>query len=195
MPNGAGLASTHTCTLNAPSLPPKACDGHILPGPSSHSLLSIAKFCDQGCDIRFSTNVCQVFLDNVLLLEGPRDPTTNLWLLPLCPNPKEPPATGHMPHLGIPHAYQTSTKADLLKYLHAAAFSPVPSTWKAAIANNHFLTWPGLSSKAVTKHLPKSMATTQPRPPGQGPEKQAINPPTRHHQDHHQTCSYCHGPY
>jgi hypothetical protein len=102
MPNRAGLASIHTCTLNAPSLPPKACDGHILPGLSSHSLLSIAKFCNQGCDVRFSTNVCQVFLNNVLLLEGPIDPTTNLWLLPLCPKPRETPAAGHMRHLGMP---------------------------------------------------------------------------------------------
>ena len=53
------------------------------------------------------------------------------------------------------------TKHDLAKYLHAACFAPVQSTWIRAIENNHFSTWPGLSVELIKKHLPKSVATVQ----------------------------------
>jgi hypothetical protein len=46
-----------------------------------------------------------------------------------------------------------------MQYLHAACYSPVPSTWIAGIRNNQFTTWPGLTAGAVTKHLPPAMAT------------------------------------
>jgi hypothetical protein len=160
MPNGAGLESSHTCQLHVPTIPAAARDGHILPGLASHSLLSIAKFCDHGCDVRFSKDYCRIYLDDRLLLEGPRDPQTNLWLLPLCPNPSPLHPQDAPAHVSY-HAHQTSSKSELLQYLHACAYSPVPSTWKKAIDNNQYVTWPGLTTKAVTHHLPKSMATAQ----------------------------------
>ena len=51
------------------------------------------------------------------------------------------------------------THHDLVRYLHAACFAPVPSTWTKAIRNNNFITWPGLTVDLVNKHLPTSMAT------------------------------------
>ena len=51
------------------------------------------------------------------------------------------------------------THQDLVRYLHAACFSPVKSTWVKAISNNNFITWPGLTSQLVTKHLPPLEAT------------------------------------
>jgi hypothetical protein len=53
------------------------------------------------------------------------------------------------------------TKHDLVKYLHAACFAPVQSTWIRAIKNNHFSTWPGLNVELIKKHLPTSVATVQ----------------------------------
>ena len=50
-------------------------------------------------------------------------------------------------------------QADLATFLHAACFSPVPSTFIKAIDNGHFSTWPGLTTKLIKTHLPKSMAT------------------------------------
>jgi hypothetical protein len=41
LPNGEQVHSTHTCTINIPSLPPRARAAHIIPGLASHSLLSI----------------------------------------------------------------------------------------------------------------------------------------------------------
>jgi hypothetical protein len=161
MPNGDGIQSSHTCLLNLPALPPGSTKAHILPGLASHSLLSIAKFCDNGCVVQFSRNRCRILQDNNVILDGPHDPTTNLWLLPLQPKPSPiPTGTQTAPHLGF-HAHQTSTKSDLLQYLHAACYSPVTSTWLQAIRNNNFITWPGVTAPAVSKHLPPSIATTQ----------------------------------
>ena len=53
------------------------------------------------------------------------------------------------------------THLDLVRYLHAACFSPVKSTWLKAIKNNNFVTWPALTESLVTNHLPISTATVQ----------------------------------
>jgi hypothetical protein len=47
-----------------------------------------------------------------------------------------------------------NTIADRIAFYHAAAFSPVISTWCDAIDNGHFTTWPELTSAQVRKHLP-----------------------------------------
>ena len=54
-----------------------------------------------------------------------------------------------------------TTLRDLVIYLHRACFSPVTSTWTAAIDEGYFATWPGLTSAVVRKHLPKSLATAK----------------------------------
>jgi hypothetical protein len=59
------------------------------------------------------------------------------------------------------HAHYNSNQKDLIKYLHAACFSPVKSTWITAIKNGNFTSWPGLTEQAVEKHLSKSTSTTK----------------------------------
>jgi hypothetical protein len=59
------------------------------------------------------------------------------------------------------NVYDLHVKQELIEYLHACCFSPVPSTWKKAIRRGYFTTWPGLTEKLVQKHLPKSDATTK----------------------------------
>ena len=54
-----------------------------------------------------------------------------------------------------------TTKADLLQFLHRAAFIPVVLTWKNSINAGYFTMWPGLTSELVRKHLPKSLATAK----------------------------------
>ena len=53
------------------------------------------------------------------------------------------------------------TRKNLAKYLHAACFSPVKSTWEKAIDNKNFITWPGLTTSLVRQQLPLSTATVQ----------------------------------
>ena len=65
-----------------------------------------------------------------------------------------------MPQEQANNAYATTTKADLIKYLHQAAFSPVKKTWMKAIENGQFATWPGLTKEAVQKYLVESSPAT-----------------------------------
>jgi hypothetical protein len=57
------------------------------------------------------------------------------------------------------HAHDTSNQKELINYLHAACFSPVKSTWIAAIKNGNFTSWPGLTERAVENYLSKSSST------------------------------------
>ena len=41
-----------------------------------------------------------------------------------------------------------------MRYYHAAAGFPTKPTWLAAIKNNHYKFWPGLSEKLVSKYFP-----------------------------------------
>ena len=45
--------------------------------------------------------------------------------------------------------------------LHTACFSLVKSTWKKAIEQQNFNTWPGLTATLVKRHCPPSIATMQ----------------------------------
>jgi hypothetical protein len=85
---------------------------------------------------------------------------TRLWCIPL--QTLAPPTTNHkinQPQCN--NAYQTNNIADLITFLHATAFSPTPSSWIQAIQKGFFQSWPGLTTKAVRKHLPKSMTTNK----------------------------------
>lgn len=53
------------------------------------------------------------------------------------------------------------TKIDLANYLHATCLNPPTTTFLRAINNGHFISWPGLNHKLVSKLLPKSMCTYQ----------------------------------
>lgn len=69
------------------------------------------------------------------------------------------PISGQSSALGANNVYESTTIADTVAYLHAAAFSPVMSMFVAAIQKGFFATWPGLSADNVRTHLPKSIAT------------------------------------
>ena len=58
------------------------------------------------------------------------------------------------------NAYEMTSKASLIQYLHQAAFSPPKATLLKALHNNQFVMWPGLTVKAVQKYLPESSPAT-----------------------------------
>jgi hypothetical protein len=57
--------------------------------------------------------------------------------------------------------HKNKPKVDLIKYLHACCFSPVPSTFIKAVKNGNFITWPGLDTASIIKHLPPSVASAK----------------------------------
>eukprot|EP00804_Cyclotella_cryptica_P003418 CCRYP_018558-RA/>CCRYP_018558-RA protein AED:0.36 eAED:0.21 QI:0/0/0/1/1/0.83/6/0/1396 len=95
------------------------------------------------------------------MLVGKRHPATGIWVVPTHSHPisTKPPSAfaSHAAH----NAYQTTSKAKLIQFLHQCAFSPPPSTWIKAINNNQFATWPGLTADAVRRYLPDSTATAK----------------------------------
>jgi hypothetical protein len=102
-----------------------------------------------------------ILKNNRQILQGHRDPISRLWLMPLAPPaPVRQPLARDAKAYSL-SAYTSSSKSELLHFLHVSAFSPVPSTLIDAISKNHLITWPGLTTKAVRHHLPKSLATAQ----------------------------------
>jgi hypothetical protein len=53
------------------------------------------------------------------------------------------------------------TITNRIAFYHASCYSPALSTWCAAIEAGHFANWPGLTSAAVQKYPPASMAMHQ----------------------------------
>jgi hypothetical protein len=152
LPDGSTMQSTHTATLHLPGLPITARTAHLFPTLHAGALLSVALLCDHGCTVTFTSAGATVTHHNQTLLTGPRHHPTGLWHVNLVAPPDPP--RGH-----ALSALPANTKADLSRFLHAACFSPAPSTWCKAIQAGHFTTWPGLSSALVTRHLPPSLAT------------------------------------
>jgi hypothetical protein len=165
LPNRQVIRSTRTCDIDQPQLPLGARQAHKFPH-LAHPLLSISQLCDHGCVATFNnTEVRITDASAKLVMRGLRDPTTNLWTIPLH-NPTSPDDHTTDTHMVRPptaafSAYHTNNLVDHVKFLHAACGYPVPSTWIRAIESGHFATWPGLTADLVRKHLPKAMATAQ----------------------------------
>ena len=53
------------------------------------------------------------------------------------------------------------TKSELAQYLSGAMFNPAKSTLVRAVRKKHLITFPGLTTNLISKHLPKSLATSK----------------------------------
>jgi hypothetical protein len=168
LPNGVNITSSHTALLQLPhELPIGPCKADIFPGLKSGSLMSIGQLCDHGCTATFTATQVQIFHQGRLILTGHRSiDTNNLWMLQLdgmllanrdhVPSrQQESPKIMIEPTIGTANSMvANNTIADRIAFYHAAAFSPIISTWCDAIDNGHFTTWPELTSAQIRKHLP-----------------------------------------
>ncbi len=149
LPDGSTISSTHTALLNLPELPAAARRCHVFPALSpTGSLLSIGQLCDQGCHALYDKDTVSIFHGNKLILQGLRSPVTRLWMVDLSPN--------NVAATVISNESQAKTVA----FLHAALGSPVVSTLIAAI-DKGFVDWPALTTTAVRRNLPTSIATAK----------------------------------
>ena len=113
--------------------------------------MSIGILCDHDCTATFNKHAVTIHRHNQPILTGPRLPN-GLWSLPL-----QHDQTQH-------HAntlFTLKTQQQLVQWLHAAAFSPSPSTFLDAIQRNFFATWPGLTPDIVRRYLTPSDATVK----------------------------------
>jgi hypothetical protein len=154
MPNETIIQSSYTFNLLLTDLPPQAWQAHILPGLVHNSLISVGQLCDNECSVTFTQDQVAVSKNGEHVMYGSRDPKSRLWRV----NLKQKFETKHVQ---CNHAHDNNNQKDLINYLHAACFSPVKSTWIAAIKNGNFSSWPGLTEHAVENHLSKSTSTTK----------------------------------
>ena len=138
-------------------MPLAARQAHVFPVLKHKAILSISQLCDHVFKATFEDTKVQLAnadttitvtcdLSNGLSFIDLRRPTV--------PVPR--PLNSH-----ASNAHKMTTKADLVQYLHCAAFIPVVSTWTQAIDYVFFVTWPGLTSDLVRKHLPKYVVTSK----------------------------------
>ena len=175
-PNGTSMISTHTCDLPLASLTPTACRGHIIPALTSGALLSLGQLCDDNCHVILKKHTIKIYKGEKLILAGDRDFTTGMWIVNIPHSPIPPlihpsprsttlPPDSESDILRIPFQVEPSVphlcnSVYEQKTLQDVAKSPVPQTFIDAINAGFFTSWPGLNAALISKHLPKSEATT-----------------------------------
>ncbi len=82
LPDGSKVTSTHICDIHIQGLP-MVLTGHIVPGTTMASLIGIRILCKAGCKVAFDDEKCEVFYKTKIILRGYKDPTTDLWTLPI----------------------------------------------------------------------------------------------------------------
>jgi hypothetical protein len=175
--NNTTMTSVATMELQIPTLPPALKKATVFE-EMKKPLVSIPVLCDGDCEVTFSKlKVVITDKQKNVLLEGPRDMQSRLWLIPIVQRkishmerlmaqrtrdntrPKWPDVDTNINHC-VHSAYHQKTIPKLMSYLHACVGSLPPVTWMKAISNDWFSSWPGLTTAAVRKHLPKSNMTT-----------------------------------
>ncbi len=84
LPDGKQVRSTHTCDVNVPGLP-KPLIGQVIPDLAMASLFGIRPLCNAGCVVVFHKDRVEVRYKGNIILIGQRNPSTELWTLPIAP--------------------------------------------------------------------------------------------------------------
>jgi hypothetical protein len=148
------MESSHTAALEIPELNKAASIAHLFSGINNHSLLSVGQLCNEGYTVTFknaSVTICDS--QEFQILSGARDLDTRLWRINLRKEHQQP-------HQAVANNfYELRTTGALVHYLHKALFSPTKSALLQAVKDGHLITWPGLTEKAINKHLKLTPAT------------------------------------
>jgi hypothetical protein len=85
LPDGNTVHSTHICDVEIPGLPHHVLEGHIVPDLNVASLIGIRILFKLGCRVVFTDTACYVKYKGKIILRGIKDPSTDLWVLPITP--------------------------------------------------------------------------------------------------------------
>ena len=85
--NGEKASSTHEGVLDVPGLPDAARNAHVIPG-IKHSLLSIVRLCNAGCEVSFSKwgVGVEVRYRGKVIMKGSKSTIDGLWYVPITQN-------------------------------------------------------------------------------------------------------------
>ena len=127
---------THTALLSFPEMPLAARQDHVFPALKYKALLSIGQLCDHVFKAIFDDTM--VYLANAdTTITGTLNISNGPYFIDLqLPSVPVP----HPLNLHVSNAHAMITKADLVQYLHHAAFRPVVYTWTQAIDSSFFAT-------------------------------------------------------
>jgi hypothetical protein len=99
LPDRRQVKSMHICNINIPGLP-TTLTGHIVLNLAIAPLFGIRVLCKAGCTVTFNDDKCNVYFKDKLILRGCKDPSTDLWTLPITPQKvwTTPGTTTRSPH-------------------------------------------------------------------------------------------------
>ena len=140
--NNTTMNSTTTRQLKlSPDLPAIAQQGHAF-NETDKSLVLVPVLCDAGCKVIFGEHNLQVLKNNKVIIEGDQDAITNLWLIPLENDNKEPDKSPQprLAYIQLQHTanslYRQKSAAHLQAFHHASLGATVVTTLIRAINNN-----------------------------------------------------------
>ena len=178
LPDGRQVQSTHICDIAIPGLPTKLI-GHIVPDLKVASLFGIRVLCKAGCKVIFDIDKCDVYYQNKIILRGQKDPSTDLWTLPIVippaqvrttqrshhsmnGPPRPGPCIGRAPHTvlaGFTHSVRT--RANAVKFAHQSLCNPRISTLLKAVRKGFLHGCPNINETLILKYLNPSPATAK----------------------------------
>jgi hypothetical protein len=169
--NGKSVHSMHICNISIPGLP-MIPTGHIVSSLSMASLMGIHILCKAGCKVIFTDTTCEVKYQDKVILTDIKDPTTDLWTLPITPTAitaTRSQELGHDQHdqenpppvnwVAFAHSFQTHANA--VKFSHQSLCNQKISSLMKALKKGFLNGCPNLSKELVTKYLNPSPATAK----------------------------------
>jgi hypothetical protein len=119
--------------------------GHIIPDLKIASLIRIRPLCKVGCKVIFDNEKCDVVYKGRVILRGYKDPSTDLWTLPITKEgmrttpsqndlPRPCPEISRAPHPplaiyeGASFLHSVQTRANNIKFAHQSLYNPKLST-------------------------------------------------------------------
>ena len=151
--------STHVCDITIPGLP-TILIGHIVPKLTIASLIGIRELCNAGCTVIFSKKYCDVIYNGDVILRGHKDPSTDLWTLPLAPKPHAPKPPADSQHVAT-FAHSIATRANKVKFAHQSLCNPKISKLIKATRKGFLKGCPNISEELILKYLNPSPATAK----------------------------------
>jgi hypothetical protein len=151
------------------------------------SLLGIRILCKAGCKVIFDDEKCQVNFKGNTILTGYKDPSSNLWMLPIfqgeeglwttprsnlvvsestpsqpgpCKGCTPPPPFVPLPELVL-FLYPRTTKANAVKFMHQSFCNPPITSLIKAINAGFLRSAPHLNAKSIQKYLMPSPVTSK----------------------------------
>ncbi len=168
LPDGSQVKSTHLCDITIPGLP-IVLTGLIVPRLSIASLIGIRVLCEAGCKVVFTKNFCNVIYNNEDILRGTKDPSTDLWTLPINAaevminkedhvgkshlNPEQPQITAF--------THSVLTRAKAVKFAHQSLCNSKISTLLKATRRSFLTGCPNVNEKLILMYLNPSPATAK----------------------------------